>query len=114
MNNLLMPGRLGHSEMTLATDPRIDARIGAALEDLLVESRCRLAHNPNFAAGLSTSLHRGIAALDDNVDTGPLVEVESQLAIIEHIQRNNVSLFELAEKKLFLFPDQGVQETNRY
>ncbi len=43
-------------------------KVTAALADLPVT----LTHNPDFAAGLSSSLHRGLAALSDEVD-GALV-----------------------------------------
>ncbi len=46
--------------------------IKTALEELTSDGRCSLVHNPDFAAGLSSSLHRGIAALGETID-GALV-----------------------------------------
>jgi molybdenum cofactor cytidylyltransferase len=46
--------------------------IKTALEGLTSDGRCSLVHNPDFAAGLSSSLHRGIAALGETID-GALV-----------------------------------------
>jgi molybdenum cofactor cytidylyltransferase len=47
-------------------------RIETALDDPTDGGLCRLVHNPDFAAGLSTSLHRGLAALSKEID-GALV-----------------------------------------
>jgi molybdenum cofactor cytidylyltransferase len=44
------------------------ARVEAALARHASSGRVRLVHNPDFAAGLSTSLHRGLAALPEEAD----------------------------------------------
>ncbi len=43
-------------------------QVEAALDGTTGDGRCRAVHNPEFAAGLSTSLHRGLTALPEAVD----------------------------------------------
>jgi molybdenum cofactor cytidylyltransferase len=43
-------------------------RVAATLAHHVGGDRVRLVHNPEFAAGLSTSLHRGLAALPEEAD----------------------------------------------
>ncbi|WP_420348490.1 NTP transferase domain-containing protein [Pelagibius sp.] len=40
----------------------------AAVEAALPEGRFTLAHNPDYASGLASSLHRGLAALPEDID----------------------------------------------
>src|SRR5690625_2266515 len=39
-----------------------------AVERLLPKDKLRIVHNPNYAQGLSTSLHAGLAALPEDLD----------------------------------------------
>ncbi len=88
-----------------------EARIATAVEDRLDGGRCRLIHNPDFAAGLSTSLHRGLAALADEVD-GALVCLGDMPRVTAGVIDRLIAAFDPLEGRAICLPTWGGKRGN--
>ena len=79
------------------------ARIEAATQDATGGGRCRLVHNADFAAGLSTSLHRGLAALPEDID-GALVCLGDMPQVTAHVIDRLIAAFDPLEGRAICLP----------
>ena len=87
------------------------ARIEAALQDAVDGERCRLVHNADFAAGLSTSLHRGLAALADDAD-GALVCLGDMPQVTAAVIDRLIAAFDPLEGRAICLPTWGGKRGN--
>ncbi len=78
-------------------------RIETALDDPTDGGRCRLVHNPDFAAGLSTSLHRGLAALSEDID-GALVCLGDMPEVTAGVIDRLIAAFDPLEGRAICLP----------
>ncbi len=78
-------------------------RIETALPDTTEGGRCRLVHNPDFAAGLSTSLHRGLAALSEDTD-GALVCLGDMPEVTAGVIDRLIAAFDPLEGRAICLP----------
>ncbi|MEE8226541.1 MAG: molybdopterin-binding/glycosyltransferase family 2 protein [Kiloniellales bacterium] len=79
------------------------ARVEAALAPHVSSGRVRLVHNPDFAAGLSTSLHRGLAALPEEAD-GAVVCLGDMPGITASVIDRLVAAFDPLEGRAICLP----------
>ena len=77
--------------------------IKTALEGLTSDGRCSLVHNPDFAAGLSSSLHRGIAALGETID-GALVCLGDMPQVTAAVFDRLIAAFDPLEGRTICLP----------
>jgi molybdenum cofactor cytidylyltransferase len=77
--------------------------IKTALEGLTSDGRCSLVHNPDFAAGLSSSLHRGIAALGETID-GALVCLGDMPQVTAAVIDRLIAAFDPLEGRAICLP----------
>ena len=77
--------------------------IETALEGLTSDGRCSLVHNPDFAAGLSSSLHRGIAALGETID-GALVCLGDMPQVTAAVIDRLIATFDSLEGRTICLP----------
>ena len=77
--------------------------IETALEGLTSDGRCSLVHNPDFAAGLSSSLHRGIAALGETID-GALVCLGDMPQVTAAVFDRLIAAFDPLEGRTICLP----------
>ncbi len=73
--------------------------------------RWRPVHNPDFAAGLSTSLHRGLAALADDVD-GALVCLADMPQVTAAVIDRLIAAFDPPEGRAICLPTWGGERGN--
>jgi molybdenum cofactor cytidylyltransferase len=82
-----------------------------ALTGLLKERDVRLVHNPDYGAGMSTSLRAGLAALPADCD-GALVCLADMPGIdAEHLERL-IAAFDPAEGRAIIVPTHGDHRGN--
>ncbi len=86
-------------------------RMRAALEGVLGDGRCRLVHNPDFAAGLSSSLHRGIAALAEDTE-GALVCLADMPRVTAAVIDRLIAAFDPLEGRAICLPTWGGKRGN--
>jgi molybdenum cofactor cytidylyltransferase len=79
------------------------AQIEAALTGAANGDRWRLVYNPDFAAGLSTSLHRGLATLGDDVD-GALVCLGDMPQVTAAVIDRLIAAFDPLEGRAMCLP----------
>ena len=82
---------------------QIEAALQDMVQDIAGEGRCRLVHNPDFAAGLSTSLHRGLAALSEDID-GALVCLGDMPAVTAGVIDRLIAAFDPLEGRAICLP----------
>ena len=79
------------------------ARVEAALAHHASSGRVRLVHNPDFAVGLSTSLHRGLAALPEEAD-GAVVCLGDMPGITPAVIDRLIAAFDPMEGRAICLP----------
>lgn len=87
------------------------ARVEAALQGAVGDGRCRLVHNPDFAAGLSTSVKRGLAALPEAID-GALVCLADMPQITAAAIDRLIAAFDPLEGRAICLPTWGGKRGN--
>jgi len=75
----------------------------AAVEAALPEGRFTLAHNPDYASGLASSLHRGLAALPEDID-GVLVCLGDMPRVSPQIVDRLIAAFNPLEGRAICVP----------
>jgi molybdenum cofactor cytidylyltransferase len=82
---------------------QIEAALQDMVQDIAGEGRCRLVHNPDFAAGLSTSLHRGLAALSKDIE-GALVCLGDMPEVTAGVIDRLIAAFDPLEGRAICLP----------
>ena len=98
------------AEVVLVTGHEAE-KVAAAVADLTAGGRCRLVHNPDFPAGLSTSLHRGLGALADEVD-GTLVCLGDMPRVTAAVIDRLIAAFDPLEGRALCLPTWGGERGN--
>jgi molybdenum cofactor cytidylyltransferase len=90
---------------------RVEAALQDAAQDATDGDRWHLVHNPDFAAGLSTSLHRGLAALPEDID-GALVCLGDMPQVTAHVIDRLIAAFDPLEGRAICLPTWGGKRGN--
>jgi molybdenum cofactor cytidylyltransferase len=86
-------------------------RVTAALDGTTSDSRCLVVHNLEFAAGLSTSLHRGLTALPEEVD-GTVICLADMPEVTAAVIDRLIAAFDPLEGRDICLPTWGGKRGN--